>query len=534
MINFFLKSTELDVRTIVNQILYYFRKIPLLKYLAPGSSFRMSGIKKIVTFFSPLGVVLFSFGKSLLVYGIFALVAFGIYSFGFINIEFNKAFLKVYVPWIILDFSRFILGDKKDRVLVHFNLFNVDPKVIIISDLVFKEILNSLGKFFALTLVGLIVGIHPRVAFLIICTEYFTNLIANYINFKLFEKKIINTESTLKQSTFALFFIMIVVVLLFIFNIELGNYLSIISILSAVLGIIGLILLFKYNKFTETLLAFNENYTGFSQKSAKEKQLEKATVLNKEDLEKSKAHLKKDLAGYDLLNELFFQRHRRILLKPILIKASIAAFILAVLVLLPILPIDRIPEPEFNYGETVIRFLPGILPFAAYFIFFQESLTRTMFVNCDQALMQYGFYRRPKDLLKMFGIRLKKLLLWNSLSLIISIIAFLAIGLIYSPNILDVFIVILQIIALWVFFSVHTLFIYYIFQPYNDEHELKHPIYQVINFVVYFICYSSMNARLSGPKVAPIFIGASVIYSIIALVLVYKKAPDTFKVRISK
>ena len=43
-----------------------------------------------------------------------------------------------------------------------------------------------------------------------------------------------------------------------------------------------------------------------------------------------------------------------------------------------------------------------------------------------------------------------------------------------------------------------------------------------------------MNARLSGPKVAPIFIGASVIYSIIALVLVYKKAPDTFKVRISK
>ena len=92
----------------------------------------------------------------------------------------------------------------------------------------------------------------------------------------------------------------------------------------------------------------------------------------------------------------------------------------------------------------------------------------------------------------------------------------------------------MQIASLWVFFSVHTLFIYYIFQPYNDEFELRHPIYQVINGIVYFISYLSMNMRWQGSWVAPVFIAVAVIYSVIALILVYRLAPKTFKVRINK
>lgn len=148
--------------------------------------------------------------------------------------------------------------------------------------------------------------------------------------------------------------------------------------------------------------------------------------------------------------------------------------------------------------------------------------------------MQYGFYRRPKDLLEMFRLRVKKLLLWNGIPFLLSIIWLVLMKFIYSADTIYTLIVSLQIAALWLFFSVHTLFIYYIFQPYNDHYEMKHPIYKVIDFIVYVICFVPFHLRLSGKWIAPFFITVAVIYSIVALILVYRLAPKTFKVRVGR
>lgn len=131
----------------------------------------------------------------------------------------------------------------------------------------------------------------------------------------------------------------------------------------------------------------------------------------------------------------------------------------------------------------------------------------------------------------MFTQRLKTLLRWNLLpaTILLVFIGFLAWvtkapGSTFAP-------VLIEVIALTVFFSVHTLFIYYIFQPYTVDLKMKNPIYGIINSVVYIICFMSWQARLSGPAIAPIFISAAVVYSIVALVSVYRFAPKMFKVR---
>lgn len=154
-----------------------------------------------------------------------------------------------------------------------------------------------------------------------------------------------------------------------------------------------------------------------------------------------------------------------------------------------------------------------------------------MFINCDQSFLQYGFYRRPADLLRMFSLRLRTLLLWNLLPLGIMLLLFL----LALPKIgfdwADILVLCIEMLALTVFFSVHTLFIYYLFQPYNAELQMKSPVYSIIQAIVYILCFATMQAGIAGFAVAPFFIGAALIYSVVALWAVRKYAPVRFRVR---
>ena len=256
--------------------------------------------------------------------------------------------------------------------------------------------------------------------------------------------------------------------------------------------------------------------------------IEKSSELKEEDYQTSVSKVDKRLEGYPMLNELFFQRHRRLIFKPIKVKATIATILcLAILVAMLIWG-----KPD-DY-EEVIGVIPSLLPLLTYFLFYNETITRTMFVNCDEAFLQYDFYNRPKDLLEMFTLRLKKLLLWNSLGLVTLLLFFLANALFFDADPKQIAIIAVLSISLLIFFTVHTLFVYYIFQPYNDKYETKHPAYTAINFVIYLIAFMMVQIAPSGPLVAPIFIGITIIYTLIALTLVYRISPRTFVLRMRK
>ena len=539
LFNLYMKIAELAIRSFVNQALFYYRKIPMLKWLAPGSSYRMTGPKEFLTFFAPLGTIVVRFVKSLPVYGLLALISLGLNNI-FARMPIATIFLNLVIAGMILDFSQFYYETMKEKTLIHYNLFKVDPKDFIFSGIFIQEFINIFGRFLSLTLIGRILGIGPVTLLSIGFLTYLFSIIFNGLNFFLFDKSILNPKNYGKYQFLSTIMTLAIFAATLLLSIDLAQYfISPMGLgLAIVLSIISIIFLKSLHRYTEILLMFEDSYTekGISTNTDK---IQIYSALKAEDLEASKSHIRTGLKGYKLLNETFFQRHRRILLKPILIKTGILIFIFLFfgtirfwwkIIDLP----TEIPLESIYFENSIMTFLPGTVPFAAYLLFFQESMTKIMFINCDQALMQYGFYRRPADLLKMFSLRIKKLLFWNGGPLLVTLIWLGLMKVMYGFETKDVLIIALQVISLWIFFSVHTLFIYYIFQPYNDAFELRHPIYQIINWIVYFVSYLSMNMRWQGAWVAPVFIGIAAIYSVVALISVYRLAPSTFKVRINK
>ena len=63
----------------------------------------------------------------------------------------------------------------------------------------------------------------------------------------------------------------------------------------------------------------------------------------------------------------------------------------------------------------------------------------------------------------------------------------------------DLIPIVLLLYALAMFFSVHYIFMYYIFQPFTSSLEVKSPFYSFINFLVYFISY--MLIQVPAPSI---------------------------------
>ena len=163
-----------------------------------------------------------------------------------------------------------------------------------------------------------------------------------------------------------------------------------------------------------------------------------------------------------------------------------------------------------------------------------QVVSQAMFMNCDHSMLTYGFYREPKVILNLFRERLKSVIVINLLPALV-----IATGLVFllymsggTTEWLEYPLLFFSIIAMSIFFSVHHLVMYYLLQPYNVHSELKSSTYTVVNAITYFACYYMLQIKM------PIFIFGlmtiifSILYCFISLILVYRFAPKTFKLRI--
>lgn len=90
----------------------------------------------------------------------------------------------------------------------------------------------------------------------------------------------------------------------------------------------------------------------------------------------------------------------------------------------------------------------------------------------------------------------------------------------------------LAILAMSVFFSVHYLVLYYLLQPYTAGLENTSFGYRLITGLTYFVCYM-ISTNVHGATVA-FGIGMIVfaaVYVAAALLLAYRLAPKTFRLR---
>ncbi|MBR6538051.1 MAG: hypothetical protein IKT67_12720 [Lachnospiraceae bacterium] len=232
--------------------------------------------------------------------------------------------------------------------------------------------------------------------------------------------------------------------------------------------------------------------------------------------------------GFEYLNELFIKRHRKILWTSAIRIAVIAALVFAGLLVVTV----AMPEEKAELNELVMTFLPYFV-FIMYVLNRGTQFTRALFVNCDHSLLTYSFYKQPKMILKLFRIRLWELIKVNLLPAGVvggglALLLFASGG---TANPLNYVIIIVSVMCMSIFFSVHYLMLYYLLQPYNAGTELKSGTYGIIMWVTYIACFVMMKLRLPTFVFGLCTIAFCILYSVVACALVYKVAPKTFRIR---
>ena len=194
----------------------------------------------------------------------------------------------------------------------------------------------------------------------------------------------------------------------------------------------------------------------------------------------------------------------------------------------------------FRGEETaeVFDLVPLSLPYCVFFLYFMDNnvgtrICKAMFYNCDLAMLKYPWYRQGDVVLKNFLLRFTRLCGVNlavsgAVCVMFTVLTLCAGG---QPPLGEYLVFLAAILCLGVFFAVHCLGMYYLFQPYTSDLQVKNPFFSGINLAVYIACYACIQIRSTPSWFALLVLGVTVVYSAVILTLVYRRAPQTFRVK---
>ena len=233
--------------------------------------------------------------------------------------------------------------------------------------------------------------------------------------------------------------------------------------------------------------------------------------------------------GYAYFNDLFVKRHWKILGRQAK-RITIVAAVLSVAALGLILFAKKSDKDNLDSFMLIVATIPMIL----YACNSGLAVTEAMYRNCDHSMLTYRFYRKSEVIRAMFWQRLRSLVMINAkpacmLGVFYVLMCFYTVR--WQESIFVYLMVFVSVLGFSVFFSVHNLAMYYLLQPYNMEGESKSGLYTFIRTMTYLLAYNFI-----GKKIPVILFGVGaivfcVVYVLLALVLVSKFAPKTFRIR---
>nr|WP_072514193.1 hypothetical protein [Ndongobacter massiliensis] len=228
--------------------------------------------------------------------------------------------------------------------------------------------------------------------------------------------------------------------------------------------------------------------------------------------------------GFSLLNSLFFQRHRRILLRPQMLKTLfVIGGVLAFFIFQQTTPVSE--------RSAVAARIPNLIPLLMMLVCSYDKVTKSMYVNCDHSLLHYQFYRRKKAQRRLFFARLRTLGRWSLYSILPITLAIAGFYFFGSWNFPPYFgIVLLLPAAYGLFFTVFHLSLYYLFQPYSEKGSIKSLTATFLQAAVSIFCYASITRMPSG-KMFLIHGTLTLGGSLILVLLVFIFSQRTFRLR---
>ena len=299
-------------------------------------------------------------------------------------------------------------------------------------------------------------------------------------------------------------------------------------VLFALLLIPGILLIrkFPYGLYRTALFAEDER-----RKVAETKQ--KNELSHSKELRFGNAEAKSDKHGFEFLNDLFIKRHKKVLFGR-LIGACIGTVITITLLSIYLhFELRRFVLPT----ESTLRYAftrhPGVFVFLLFTLNSTESFAHAMFANCDSALLNYGFYKTPKALLRMFTIRCKSAVKLNCIpAVMMAVFALVTILLTGGEDfLLQCLFTALVIFISVILFSVRHMTLYYLMQPYNGDYMVKNHVYTFFNvlsgFCYLVLIFIPMNALI----LTVILLVITLPYVLVSRLLIRKFGPRTFRVK---
>jgi len=306
------------------------------------------------------------------------------------------------------------------------------------------------------------------------------------------------------------------------------------------------------------------------------KALHDGVIMEKETVRADKAKVKSfksikvngtvkgNKKGFEYLNALFVKRHFKILtVKPVvcaIIMLALTAFIIFEFVYGYYIKSGS--EACFNMVMTNLRNLfmfrgyedplnPGKLD--SDFLFFRYAVqchllalfvpiaifdnsfksTQAMYINCDNSLMTFSFFKQRKMIIKLFDIRLKQLISINilpamAMAIGCNLILFATGGQDYPFEYLMTFVV---IACMSVCYSMYWLCIYYLFQPYTTTVSVKGGAYNAAYII--FSILMSVIVWFGVPSLilAAVMLVFTALFVFFMRRLVFRKAPKTWRIK---
>lgn len=519
MINTLKMSFKIDITYAINSFIYNIKRFPILKDLFPGDSLYKS--TKVKAFVRVLALILSTariiFFKALYFWIIYLIAS------ALTPKNITTGLLHIYFIFTIIGlfFNNKVLttSTKKYFSIV---LFNMNAKEFMKATLWTEALINLLTHSIFLWLV-----IQKPAVLVFTAFGFLGRFIGERLNLWHYNKyQIALTYNYPLYWTIVL--ISFGLCLLPLINITVNPIIvGIIDVIFLPLAIISYIGLMKINNYKLIYKRLNTKVAALNSNQAKEYSRQAMVDIKDKDKKIDEKKLK-GKKGYDLFNTIFFERHKEILLR----SAKLFAIISFVVIVGMGILIMLIPESKVRINDFLSNNIAWFV-IIMYFINRGSIITQAMFYNCDHSMLTFNFYRNPKVILNIFKTRVLTVSKVNLIpaaiiALGVPVLLYLSGG---TSNVMDYISIPIFIIALSIFFSIHYLVIYYLFQPYDKNMAMKSITYSLISVVTYLVAYSFTDFRMSTTAFSLITIIATIIYCIIALIAVYKKAPVTFKIR---
>ncbi len=519
-ISFSLKNTYR-----VNSILYAIKQIPILKKVLPDSLYRMIGFKIVGHILSWIWEVISAvFGKAIY-FGILVAACFAVKSLHE-NLIFGESFIHMFLFCTIIGAmsNTYMLSTHRTKYYA-IMLLNIDAQKYNIVNFVYQILKLSICYIIAFIILYFTTGIPLWLGLLsvLLAVGIKTAVVGHLLSS--FEKgNEVEGTNPFGKLTFPLVILCTVFAVIFPaigypFPYVVAGCLMAVF---AALGFFGFIKIRKFNQYREIsrqTLTKNELIKADHKKAAKNNTIKTIST---------DANIQSHKQGFEYLNELFIKRHKKILWKPVLIISTVSFVLFAVADTVLI----YLPELGVELNGLLLNSLPYFL-FIMYAINRGMSYTQALFINCDHSLLTYSAYKKPKNILNLFTIRLREIVKMNLLpgaiiGVGLSTLLFISGG---TDTTVNYLLLLLTPMAMSIFFSVHNLTIYYLLQPYNNNTEVKSGTYSIIMGLTYAVCYLFMNIELPTLYFGIAVLGFSIVYCLVACLLVYKKAPETFRIR---